>query len=200
MTTLLWCGAVGAWLFIAVFLVDGWTRPGYRPVRHPVSALALGPRGWVQTANFVVCGAAIAAGAAVIPVTGGNVLLAIVVGAFGLALIASGAFPMDAMRSYPPGIADTTPDETSLRHRLHDRAGTIVFGALPLAALICALTPGDPTLRWYSAATAAGTVVGFIAFGRAWEEDSPRAGLVQRATIIAGWVWLGIVFVDQSMV
>ncbi|MGW0245628.1 DUF998 domain-containing protein [Nocardia goodfellowii] len=30
--------------------------PGYDPSRHPVSGLALGPGGWVQTAGFVVCG------------------------------------------------------------------------------------------------------------------------------------------------
>ncbi|MGO1524228.1 MAG: DUF998 domain-containing protein, partial [Nesterenkonia sp.] len=36
---------------------------GRSPTRHPVSALALGPRGWLQTANFTVCGAAVTTGA-----------------------------------------------------------------------------------------------------------------------------------------
>jgi len=36
------------------FLVEGAARDGYRPLRHPVSPLALGPRGWIQAANFAV--------------------------------------------------------------------------------------------------------------------------------------------------
>lgn len=56
MNVLLWAGAVGALLFPVVFLIDGWTRPQYRPMYHPVSALALGRRGWIQTTNFVLSG------------------------------------------------------------------------------------------------------------------------------------------------
>ncbi|WP_432052274.1 DUF998 domain-containing protein [Streptomyces xiamenensis] len=54
MTFLLWLGALGCRLFVVTFLVDGWTRPGYRPVRQAVSAPALGVRGWIQNANVIV--------------------------------------------------------------------------------------------------------------------------------------------------
>src|SRR6478672_6436559 len=50
------CGAVGGPLFVVAFLVQGAVRPGYDPMRHPVSSLALGPSGWTQVANFVVTG------------------------------------------------------------------------------------------------------------------------------------------------
>ena len=56
----MWAGPV----FTAVFLAEGTAREGYRPLRHPVSSLALGPRGWVQAANFVVTGTLCLAGAA----------------------------------------------------------------------------------------------------------------------------------------
>ncbi len=56
----MWAGPV----FAAAFLVEGGVRDGYRPLRHPVSSLALGPRGWIQTANFAITGAACLAGAA----------------------------------------------------------------------------------------------------------------------------------------
>lgn len=59
---LLWAGAGGAVAFVIVFLIDGATRSGYSVRRHPVSALALGPRGWLQTTNFLVCGALVTAG------------------------------------------------------------------------------------------------------------------------------------------
>lgn len=197
MTALLWGGAAGAWLFVVVFLVDGATRPGYHPVRHPVSALALGSRGWVQTGNFVLCGAAIALGAIALGRLG--VFLALAIGVFGLALIASGVFPMDPMRGYPPGTPDGTPEETSMRHRLHDDAGMVVFAALPIAAAIAAFTVESTGWRWYAGITAALFAAVFVAFGHAWENDSPRAGLLQRITIVIGWSWLGAVFAREAL-
>ncbi|MEE1621915.1 DUF998 domain-containing protein [Zafaria sp. J156] len=228
MTALLWAGAAGAWLFIAVFLIDGWTRPGYSPARHAVSALATGPRGWIQTANFLACGLAITAAAAVLPlglasprpvptigwVTGeaaasggpatvlgafleagtGHLLLGAAVVVFGLSVIASGAFPMDPMRGYPPGTPEGDPPHTSRRHVRHDQAGTVVFTALPAAAAIAAFVLPELAWKLYSGTTAAAALAGLVAFGYAWEEDHPRTGLVQRATIVVGWTWLGALF------
>ena len=54
--TLLACGAIAGLLFVLVFLLEGATRADYDPLRHPVSSLALGDYGWVQSANFVVAG------------------------------------------------------------------------------------------------------------------------------------------------
>ena len=50
--------------FVAAFLVERAVRDGYRPLRHPVSSLALGSRGWIQTGNFAVAGTLFLAGAA----------------------------------------------------------------------------------------------------------------------------------------
>jgi hypothetical protein len=61
---LLRCGIAAGPLFTATFLAEGAARDGYRPLRHPVSSLALGPRGWIQTANFAVTGVLTLAGAA----------------------------------------------------------------------------------------------------------------------------------------
>lgn len=181
-------GVVGAVTFVAVFLVDGLTRRGYSPVRHPVSALALGPRGWLQTANFVVCGAAIAVGG--VGALAEGVVFGIVVLVFGLALVASGAFPMDPMRGYPPGAPDGDPDTVSDRHARHDSAGAVVFVSLPVAAVVAVFTLPDAAWRVASGLIAVALAVASVAFSRAWEADSPRSGLVQRAFIITGWAWL----------
>jgi Protein of unknown function (DUF998) len=61
---LLHCGVAAGPVFVAVFLLEGAVRDGYRPLRHPVSSLALGPRGWVQAGNFAVAGTLFLAGAA----------------------------------------------------------------------------------------------------------------------------------------
>jgi hypothetical membrane protein len=56
MKKLLYAGIVGPLAFIAVFIFEGFTRPGYSQWRHYVSQLATGPGGWLQVVNFVVCG------------------------------------------------------------------------------------------------------------------------------------------------
>ncbi|UFU04046.1 DUF998 domain-containing protein [Ruania suaedae] len=191
-TAVLAAGIAGASLFVVVFLLDGLTRPGYHPVRQPVSALALGPRGWVQTVNFIGCGTLIALSAIGLQQTVGSLWLTAAVGVLGLGLVASGVFPMDPMRGYPPGTPDTTPSHYSLRHRLHDWAGVPVFAAVPAAAIAAALALDELAMVLYSALTALVTAVVFVWFGQAWEADHPRTGLIQRVLIIAGWSWLAV--------
>lgn len=189
---LLAAGIVGAVVFVVVFLVDGATRPGYRPTYHLVSALARGPRGWVQTANFVLCGLLITVSARGIEFATSSGWLSGAIGVFGLGLVASGLFPTDAMRGYPPGTPDGTPDVFSRGHRWHDLAGFVVFGLLPLAAASAAFTLASTPWVIYSGATGLVTAVGFVVFGTAWEQDHPRAGLIQRVVIVVGWTWLAL--------
>ncbi|WP_016697730.1 MULTISPECIES: DUF998 domain-containing protein [Actinoalloteichus] len=198
MTALLWAGAGAAVAFVVVFLLDGLTRPGYRPVRHPVSALALGDRGWLQTTNFIVCGLLITAAAPALPAQLGSVPLAVVVGFFGLALVASGVFPMDPMRGYPPGTPEGTPTEVSRRHQLHDHAGAAVFTALPVASLVATFALPGPLWTWFSGAVTVALFGGFHAFGQAWENDSARLGLIQKLVITLGWSWLALLFVHAA--
>ncbi|MDS1269844.1 DUF998 domain-containing protein [Lipingzhangella sp. LS1_29] len=194
MTVLATVGALAALGFLAVFTLDGWTRPGFVVGRHPVSALALGPRGWVQTANFWQCGIGMVVGAAGLAAQ--HHWLASMVGVVGLALVASGIWRMDPMRGYPPGTPDTTPEGFSRRHQWHDRAGAVVFAGVPGAALVAALGDLESWLRWYSAATAVGTAVLVWVFAAAWERDAPGAGLWQRLALLAGWIWLAVLFVS----
>lgn len=185
-------GAVAAALFPVVFVLDGRTRPGYDPRRHPVSALALGARGWVQTANFLLSGTGIVIGATGLALS--QPWAAIAVGVVGIALIASGGWRMDPMRGYPPGTPATTPASFSSAHRRHDQAGTIVFGGFPIAAAVTALTGDDLPIRWLSLVVA--LVSGFLAarFATAWEDDSPVAGRWQRLFLWVAFAWLVAVF------
>ncbi len=59
---LLGCGVAAGPVFVVVFVAEGAVRDGYRPLRHPVSSLALGPRGWIQAGNFPVAGTLFGAG------------------------------------------------------------------------------------------------------------------------------------------
>lgn len=50
------CGGIGALLFTATYLIEGFTQPGYDAWRQAISTLSLGPGGWVQQVNFIVFG------------------------------------------------------------------------------------------------------------------------------------------------
>lgn len=184
-------GTVGTWLFVVTFVLDGATRPGYHPVHHTVSALALGPRGWVQTTNFVLGGTLVATSAFGIHRVTSSVWLTGSVAVFGVALVASGVFRMDPMRGYPPGAPAGTPVATTRHHDLHDHAGAVVFAALPIAAVIAAVTVDAVVWSVLSAVTAVTFAVAAARFAAAWEADDPRTGLLQRLAIVPGWVWLG---------
>jgi len=95
---LLRCGLAAGPVFVAVFLFEGAVRDGYRPLRHPVSSLALGPRGWIQAGNFTVAGTLYLAGAAGLarasdPASSSRAAPALI-GAAGAGLICSAAFTL----------------------------------------------------------------------------------------------------------
>src|SRR5918995_724186 len=49
-------GIGGPFIFAVVALVHSLLRPDHSLLRHPVSALAAGPSGWVQNVNFLLFG------------------------------------------------------------------------------------------------------------------------------------------------
>jgi hypothetical membrane protein len=54
---LAWAGIVGPILFTVVFLAqEAVRRDEFSPVAEPISALEVGPNGWVQQLNFLVLG------------------------------------------------------------------------------------------------------------------------------------------------
>lgn len=196
---LLRCGVAAGPVFVAVFLIEGAVRDGYRPLRHPVSSLALGPRGWIQTANFGVTGTLFLAGAAGLaragdPVTSGKAASALV-GAAGAGLIGAAAFSTDPVSGYPPGTPDalTQPSRTGAAHNL---AAVPVFVGLPAAALACGWRSWRAGQHWfglYSIGTAV-TMLTTAALAGAGFGQSPRlvnvGGLFQRGSIIVGFAWL----------
>jgi hypothetical protein len=48
---------IGPTLFVVMFTLEGWLRPGYEPLGMFISELALGPRGWIQVSNLMLFGA-----------------------------------------------------------------------------------------------------------------------------------------------
>jgi len=196
---LLRCGVAAGPVFVTVFLLEGAVRDGYRPLRHPVSSLALGPRGYIQTANFAVAGTLFLAAAAGLARTGdasaSSRAAPALIGAAGAGLIGSAVFTTDPVSGYPPGTPDalTQPSATGIAHNL---TAIPVFLGLPAAALVCgwrSWRAGQRGFALYSAGSAV-TMLATTALASAGFGQSPRlvnlGGLFQRASIITGFTWL----------
>lgn len=198
------CGAIGPLLFILVFLIEGATRPGYSAWRDYVSDLSLSDQGWMQIANFLVCGLltfCFAVGLRQVLHSGKGALWGpILLGLFGLGLIVAGLFVTDPNLGYPPGAHMGGPQ--TLHGTIHGLAGLFCFSLLAAASFVVARRfVGDPNWKgWalYSIITGMVIIVGFIASTAVSVLDERGilpggpTGLIQRISIIAGWGWIAL--------
>jgi len=44
---------------VGIYLIEGATRPGYNAWQQTISSLSFGPTGWIQQANFMMCGVSV---------------------------------------------------------------------------------------------------------------------------------------------
>ncbi|HEY8341278.1 MAG TPA: DUF998 domain-containing protein [Egibacteraceae bacterium] len=197
------CGIAAPAVLVVVDLVHALARPGYDPLRHWVSHLALGSFGWVGTATLL----------ATALLLGGYALglrracralgaprgypLAVAVSA--LALLVAAVFPMDPSLGFPPG---AVPQATAAG-AVHDVAGPVFVLASAVAALlsrrVLAALGAPPTLRLGAPVVAALVAVAFVACavlaGMAQSGVWPAApsGLLERVAIATGLGWGGVV-------
>jgi hypothetical protein len=193
---LLSCGELAGPLFVAIFLVEGVRRRSYLARRHPVSALALGESGWIQTANFLATGAltcAFAVGAQrALRLGPGSTWIPRLVATIGCGLLGAGAFVADPISGYPPGTPDL-PAEHTKAGMLHNLCALPAFLGAPAACFAysrrCA---ADREWRWATYFAAAGAVFtsAFVLSGTGFNQSKTlvdNAGLFQRVAIISGF-------------
>lgn len=195
----IWAGMIGPVLFVSIFLIEGRLRAGYDSLTMYVSALSLGPRGWVQILNFVVFGLlllAFARGLAAgypgggAPSRAGPALLTII--AFGYLL--SGPFVMDP--------AGTPRNLMSIHGTVHGILGGIVFLLMPVSCFVLVRRfrrdPKWRSLQWctLAAGTAIAIAVAILTIATkvvpAQNAFSRWLGLIQRAAIVPYMAWLFI--------
>jgi hypothetical protein len=194
-----WAGMIGSALFVAVFTIEGWLRPGYNPFSMFVSELSLGPRGWIQIANFVVIGVlflVFARGVAAEFQEGkasraGPILLMIIA----ISLLVSGPFVMDP--------ATTPREQMSWHSRLHWLFGALVFSLSPISCFVFLRRfQQDPEwrpLRWWTLAvgTITAAAVILLSVGPTRAPAPPNAfnewnGLIQRTLLVPYFTWIFI--------
>jgi hypothetical protein len=188
-----WAGIIGPTLFAATFTIEGWLRPGYHPLGMFVSALSLGPRGWVQIVNFVVFGTLLLAfsrGVAAEFQDGkasraGPILLTIIA----LSILASGPFVMDP--------AATPPAEMTLHGILHQFFGAVAFSLMPVSCFVFwRRFRADPKWRsFHSWTLSVGIMIVAAVLLLKIAQTSPSVlgqwvGLFQRLALVPYLAWL----------
>lgn len=199
------CGAIGPLLFILVMLVEGAMRPGYSVWHNFVSDLSESKQGWMQIANFLLCGVLMlgfALGLRQVFRSGiGRVWGPLLLGLFGLSTIIAGLFVTDpSLGYYPSGTSSTIQ---TLHGTIHGTNAPIVFGSLTIAIFVLARRfASDPAWRrWalYSLVTGMLLLGFFIACLVVATLDqkgllpNAPAGLLERIAIILGWGWIALV-------
>jgi hypothetical protein len=190
---LLACGTVAGPLYLGVVSVQVVTRDGFDLRDHPLSLLSTGDRGWIQIANFVVCGLLYLAAAVGMRRTlrgsRGGTWGPALFGVFGFALVWAGVFVADPAEGFPVG----TPDgagEMSLHGVLHTMAPAVAFPALAIACLVFARRfAGQRRRGWmvYSVGTAIALFVPDLFIANRYFY------VVLALAAVAGWAWASAV-------
>lgn len=197
------CGAIGAFLFTVTYVLEGITRPGYDAGTQPISALSLGPGGWVQQVNFVVFGILLVLSAVgwyrFLAPGRGAIWFPLIQGISGLCLIGAGVFSMDPFPGYPPG---STLALLTVHGTLHSILAWVLILTLELGCFtfaqyarlahwrgwfVYSLITGILILIFWEAFVlgANGTVAGLI----------PLTGLAERLSAVSHALWMCLLVV-----
>jgi hypothetical membrane protein len=198
---LLVAGAVAGPLYLALGAAQALLRPGFDPRLHALSLLANGPFGWVQTANFLLAGLLVAAGALgvrrALTGTRGGSWGPVFLGVYAVGLVGAGVFPADPGAGFPPGTAD--PVGMSRTGLLHFVFGAIGFYALVGAMVVFAwryLKAGRKGWAATTAVTAGAFLAGFLSMASG--PPAPATMLAFYGVVAWSWAWLTLALLDLT--
>lgn len=193
---LLCAGIAGPIVFVTSFMIQGAIRPGYDPLRHPVSALSLGPGGWVQMVTFWVTGLLVLTFAVALRRAGLGRAVPILIAVVGAGLFGAGFFACDPISGYP--IGSPIPAPRTAHGIAHDLFSTPVFTVLPAAMIVMARRfrrADDRTWARLSAAAAPLFFACFVLAAIGFNQNPalmPYGGLWQRLALVIGLGWLAL--------
>ncbi|MGH2351351.1 MAG: DUF998 domain-containing protein [Chloroflexota bacterium] len=195
---LLACGVVAGPLYVVVSLLQALTREGFDLTRHAWSLLSNGDLGWIQITNFVVTGLLTVACALGMRRTVRGHLAGtwgpLLIGVYGVSLIAAGAFVADPMDGFPAGTPAGPPAAISWHGVAHLVAGGIGFLALIAACFVFARRFAAGGERGWMAYSVVTGVVFFAAFlGIASGSSNPLIVLAFVAAVLLAWSWIAAV-------
>jgi len=190
-----WAGMIGATLFVLIFTLEGWYRPGYKPLEMFVSALSLGSRGWIQILNFLIFGTLLFvfswSVAAEFPNGKASRGGVIILRTLAICLFLAGPFVMDPIN--PP---------MTFHGTVHAILGWIVFPLMPISCFVFLgrflEDPNWQYLQWVTLGLGLLSALGLVLLTMAANSADMRnvfnhqLGLIQRTILVPFMVWIFI--------
>jgi uncharacterized protein DUF998 len=191
---LLLCGAIAGPVFIVTVLIQDYTRPGFIPRLYLLSLLSLGDWGWVQIVNFVLAGLLNLLYAAGLwrrlhpgPAGTWGPLL---IGAYGLGLVAVGVFTTDPVNGFPPGASK--PAQPSWHGAIHALGGLFIFMILAAALTVFARFFLARIERWWAFYCLASAILLLLIFFGSFTNPALTPGLL-RLGVLVGWMGVSVI-------
>lgn len=193
--SLLGFGIVAGPFYLAVGLIQALFRDGFDLARHPLSLLANGPGGWIQTANFVLGGLMVLAAAVGFGRVMGSKSRGVrwFLGGFGASMVVAAVFPADPVDGFPVGTPEGYPTSISTPGLVHFIAGTLGFVSLSVSCFFAARAMSRRNVRSLARLSfTCGLVVMLGFFGGAAFSTGAAATLGIWVSVLAGWAWLAV--------
>ncbi len=193
-----WAGIIFPALFVITFTLEDFLRPGYNALADFISALSLGPRGWIQITNFILTGALMFVFtrriAAEFPTgkasRGGLIFLTMIAVLF----MVSGPFVMDP--------AETPVNQGTVHGTIHGILGSLAFLLMPISTFVYLRRfNSDPAWKSFCTWTISlaliitANLVLFTVSSKITQFQIAFAGwlgLIQRALIVPFMLWMFI--------
>lgn len=188
-------GIVVGPFYLAVGLAQASMRDGFVFSKHPLSVLANGPGGWIQTVNFALSGLMVLAAAVGFRRVLGPTSRATswFLGAFGASMLVAAVFRADPVDGFPVGTPVGPPTSITTSGFVHFIAGGLGFISLGVSCLLAARAMSRRNERSFARLSLVSGLVVLVGFlgGIVIPNSSPVLGIW--IAVVVGWAWLALV-------
>ena len=189
-------GAAAGPLFILAVLIQDYSRSGFDPRVHMLSLLSLGTLGWIQVANFVLCGLLNVFYSAGLrrhlKGTKGGATSSFLICVYGLGLILVGLFRTDPANGFPPGMPPVT--HPSAHGVVHALGALVIFITLSTALISLGRSFAARNERGWSLYCLSSAIAMLAIFFTGFVYPAVTARTL-RLAVLAGWSAASIIAV-----
>jgi hypothetical membrane protein len=187
--SLLGYGVIAGPIYVAVSLVEAFTRDGFDPTHTAWSVLANGPYGWIHVVNLIVAGVLTGAAAYGMRRAIGPGWAPRLIGVYAASLVGAGIFRADPVDGFPAGAP--APATMSWHSTLHFACGAVGFTCLAVAAFVLGRRfARERRTGWaaYSVATGVAFLVGFAGVAAGGGSAAGTLGFTAAVILVCSWI------------